>query len=97
MVDRTQCFWARKYLLGRGLSLERGCAGAGVLLSVGGAKGKKNFDGVLLTAKYFFDALDMPLSHSLTYSGIDAGGAILGHPEACREARALGRALVAGS
>ncbi len=27
MVDRTQCFWARKYLLGRGLAQERGCEG----------------------------------------------------------------------
>jgi multimeric flavodoxin WrbA len=94
MVDRTQCFWARKYLLGRGISQERGCRGSGVLLSVGGAKGEKNFDGIRLTAKYFFDALDMPFAHNLMYGRVDAKGAILEHPDACREARELGRNIV---
>lgn len=96
MVDRTQCFWVRKYLLGRGLRQERGCEGTGVLLSVGGARGKKNFDGIMLTARYFFDALDMPFSHHLTFSGIDEKGAILGHPEACLKASELGRELAKG-
>ena len=91
MVDRVQCFWARKYLLGRGLRQERGTEGRGMLLCVGGARGKKNFDGILLTAKYFFDALDMPFSHHLTYGSIDQKGAILEHPELCEEARKLGR------
>ncbi len=94
MIDRTQCFWARKYLLGRGLRQERSSPGKGVLLSVGGAKGQKNFDGILLTAKYFFDALDMPFSHHLTYGSIDKKGAILEHPEACEAARKLGRDIL---
>ena len=94
MVDRAQCFWARKYLLGRGLRQERAAEGRGVLLCVGGAKGKKNFDGILLTAKYFFDALDMPFSHHLTYGGIDKKGALLEHPELCQEARKLGCDIV---
>lgn len=95
MVDRTQCFWARKYRLKRGLAAERGGPGAGILLGVGGSMGKKNFDGMLLTAKYFFDALDMPLAHHLTYGGIDAKGAVLAHHDACREARDLGRTVAA--
>ncbi|MBN2107483.1 MAG: flavodoxin family protein [Deltaproteobacteria bacterium] len=94
MVDRVQCFWARKYLLGRGLRQERATEGRGILLSVGGARGKKNFDGILLTAKYFFDALDMPFSHHLTYGGIDKKGALLEHPELCDEARKLGCDIV---
>jgi multimeric flavodoxin WrbA len=94
MVDRVQCFWARKYLLGRGLRQERGSEGRGILLCVGGARGKKNFDGILLTAKYFFDALDLPFSHHLTYGGIDKKGAILEHPAACQEARNLGRDIL---
>ena len=66
----------------------------GILLCVGGARGKKNFDGILLTAKYFFDALDMPFSHHLTYGSIDAKGALLEHPELCGEATKLGRDIV---
>jgi multimeric flavodoxin WrbA len=94
MVDRTQCFWARKYLLGRGLRQERGSEGRGILLSVGGAKGQKNFDGILLTAKYFFDALDMPFSHNLMYEKIDEKGAIRQHPTALEEARSLGHEIM---
>jgi len=94
MVDRTQCFWARKYLLGRGLRHERGCEGRGILLSVGGSKGQKNFDGILLTAKYFFDALDMPFTHNLVYGKIDTKGAILEHPEACEQASKLGKDIL---
>lgn len=94
MVDRTQCFWARKYLLGRGLAQERSGPGKGVLLCVGGAKGKKNFDGMLLTAKYFFDALDLPFSHHLTYGSIDTKGAILEHPEIFAAAEKLGRDIL---
>jgi multimeric flavodoxin WrbA len=94
MVDRTQCFWARKYLLGQGLRQERGSEGRGILLSVGGSKGQKSFDGILLTAKYFFDALDMPFSHHLTYGSIDKKGALLEHPDICEEAQLLGRDIL---
>ena len=94
MVDRTQCFWARKYLLGRGLRQERRHEGYGILLSAGGSKGAKNFDGILLTAKYFFDALDMPFTHHLTYGSIDKKGSLLEHPEICEEAQKLGRDIV---
>ena len=91
MIDRAQCFWAGKYSANRKLSLERGSKGRGVLLSVGGAKGRKNFDGILLTAKYFFDALDMDFSDYLTYGGIDAKGAVTQHATACDDAFKLGK------
>ena len=94
MVDRAQCFWAGKYLLNKKLSQERGSRGKGVLLSTGGAKGEKNFDGLLRTVKYFFDALDMDFSDYLTYATIDEKGAIANHATACDDAYRLGKAVL---
>ncbi len=90
MVDRSQCFWAGKYLLNDPASKKRGSKGKGILLSVGGSKGKKNFDCIVLTMRYFFDAIDMDFAHHLTYGGIDAPGAIAEHPTALNDAYMLG-------
>lgn len=97
MVDRSQAFWVRKYQLKQDMNSERAsAAGRGILLSVGGAKGKRNFEGILLSARYFFDALDMSLAHQLTYGSVDEAGAIRRHPAACSEAEELGRKIMSG-
>jgi multimeric flavodoxin WrbA len=93
MVDRAQCFWAKKYLLGQKVRDPGTAPGKGVLLSAGGSRGQKNFDGILLTVRYFFDALDMPLTRHLLLSGIDAKAAVREHPTACSDAYALGKTL----
>ena len=90
MIDRSQCFWAEKYVLKKPLSSMRGSKGKGFLISVGATKGQKMFDAVLLTARYFFDAIDMELAQSLLYRQIDAKGAIRNHPAALTEAYELG-------
>ncbi len=95
MVDRCQCLWAAKYLLGKPASIARGCKGSGMLLTLGGSTGTKNFDGILLTVKYFFDALDMDFIHHREYRKIDKKGAVLNHPSACSEAYELGKNLTA--
>ena len=98
MVDRSQAFWVRKYQLKQDMNIKRSSgAGRGIVLSVGGAKGKRNFEGLLLSARYFFDALDMNLAHQLTYGSIDEAGAIQRHPTACAEAEALGREVASGA
>ena len=92
-IDRCQALWARKYLLKQPISPGKPRR-RGVFLSVGGSKGSKVFDGPLLTAKYFFDALDMTFYRSLLFQRIDAKGDIIKHPTAMAEAYALGRELV---
>jgi len=96
MVDRCQCFWSGKYLLKKPLSNERGMNGKGLLLSVGGSRAKNNFEGILLTARYFFDALDMDFANHLVYGSIDAKGAVSEHPTAFEDAYSLGRQMVSG-
>jgi multimeric flavodoxin WrbA len=94
MIDRCQALWARKYLLNQAVSPPGRTGRKGVFLAVGGAKGAKNFDGSLLTMKYFFDALDRTFDRSLLYKGVDAKGEILRHPTAMAEAYALGKKIV---
>ena len=69
VVDRCQLFWARKYrfkLADPAKQTKRG-----FLLSVGASKGKNLFDGLQLTAKYFFDAIDAQFAGSLTYREVE--------------------------
>ncbi len=97
MVDRCQAFWVRKYRLRQDMNTERSSgSGCGILLSVGGSGGSRNFEGILLSARYFFDALDMRFDHHLTYGSVDEAGAILRHPTACTDAERLGREVVSG-
>ncbi len=58
------------------------------------AKGKRNFEGLLLSARYFFDAIDMSLAHQLTYGNVDEAGTIRGHATACSETERLGREVM---
>ena len=74
LIDRSQTLWSRKYVYK--LRDPMAATRKGVLLSVGASKGRQLFDGVQLTAKYFFDAIDADFSHALTYRGIEAKGAI---------------------
>jgi arsenate reductase len=75
LIDRSQTLWSRKYVykLKDPLAATR----RGMLLSVGASRGRQLFDGIHLTIKYFFDAVDARFDHSLTYHGIEAKGAIL--------------------
>ena len=93
LIDRSQALWARRYvhgLIDPGRKWRRG-----FLLSLGTTKGKNLFEGVLLTAKYFFDAVGAAFDESLTYKQIEASGDIEKHPTALTDAKEKARALVA--
>jgi len=78
IIDRIQTLWSRKYRLklkDPGADHRRG-----ILLSVGATHGKNLFDGIRLTTRYFFDAMDCSFADELCYPGIDDRGAIEKHP-----------------
>ena len=78
VVDRCQLFWARKYrfkLVDPAHKTKRG-----FLLAVGASKGKRLFDGLKLTAKYFYDAIDAHFESSLTYREIEGPKDMSRHP-----------------
>lgn len=93
LMDRCQSLWVKKYWVDQEPKPAEPYR-KGLFISVGATKGKKLFDGVLLTVKYFFDVLDMELLKSLLYRGLDFEGDILGHPEYLEEAYESGRELV---
>jgi len=94
MVDRSQCLWAQKYLLNNKPSAHHTKKTKGVFLSVGGAKGKRNFEGIILTVRYFFDALDIDFTDQLLFKEIDQKGTIKNHPSALNDACSLAKKLL---
>ncbi len=78
LIDRCQMFWGRRYKM----KLTDPDAGSrqGVLLSAGASGGKRLFEGVELTAHYFFDAVSARFAESLTYKKVEAAGAVADVP-----------------
>lgn len=95
LIDRCQCLWACKAVLKKPLPLTSKADRMGMLIAVGGSKSKKMFECVRLTAKSYFDALDMRYSAGLFVNKIDDFGQIEKHPSAMKEAFRLGGKLAA--
>ena len=91
LMDRCQSLWVKKYWIDK--MQEGGAAPTrlGLFISVGATKGKRLFDGTLLTIRYFFDALDMKLWRALLYRGLDFKGDVLKHPDYLKEAYETGK------
>ncbi|MGD9158533.1 MAG: flavodoxin family protein [Desulfobacteraceae bacterium] len=94
LIDRCQSLWMKKYYIEKADRKNWIPKRKGLFISLGATKGKKLFDGPLLTIKYFFDVLDMTLHKSLLYRGIDLEGEINDYPEYLEEAYQAGRELV---
>lgn len=93
LIDRCQSLWVKKYWINKVPYGQGELRRKGIFLSVGATKGKKLFEGPLLTIKYLFDVLDMELSKTLLYRELDFEGDILKHPEYLQEAYEAGRDL----
>ncbi len=93
LMDRCQSLWAKRYWVEKAPIGKRKAKRKGVFISVGATKGKKLFDGTLLSIRYFFDALDVELWRSLLYRGLDFQGDVLEHPEYLEESYRAGKEL----
>ena len=91
-MDRCQSFWVKRYVLKQPIAQGRSRR-KGAFISVGATRGKRLFEGVTLTARYFFDALDVDLFDTLLVRGVDEKGEIFDHPEEIQAAYELGRKL----
>jgi len=91
LMDRCQSLWVKKYWVGGVQPGQRSFQRKGLVIAVGATKGKKLFDGMLLTMRYFFDILDMQLWDSLLFRGLDFEGDVLKHPEYLKQAYDRGR------
>jgi multimeric flavodoxin WrbA len=93
LMDRCQSLWVKKYWIDKVPFGQWTPKRKGLFISVGATKGKKLFDGVLLTVKYFFDVLDTELYRSLLYRRLEFEDDVLKHPEYLEEAYEAGKAL----
>lgn len=91
LMDRCQSCWVKKYWIDKTPFGKRPLKRKGLFISVGATRGKKLFDGALLTVRYFFDVLDMGLWRSLLYRSLDFEGDILKHPDYLEEAYRSGQ------
>jgi len=93
MMDRCQSFWVKRYWIEKTPFGKKAAKRKGLFISVGATRGKRLFEGVSLTVRYFFDALDAELWQSLLYRGLDFEGDVLKHPDYLREAYRAGKEL----
>ncbi len=85
-IDRFQGLWARRYLLGQVSPV----GPRGYLLSVGGARSMKNFDGLITTFHYLMLSICGKAVEHLVYPNMDSLGAIDAHRTALLDAREAG-------
>lgn len=93
LMDRFQSLWVKKHWIDNIPLGKPAYTKKGLFISVGATRGKKLFEGAILSIRYFFDVLDTSLFRTLTYRQIDLEGEIEKHPEYIREAYDAGKAL----
>ncbi len=89
LVERSQAFWVRQYVLKQGEI--GGQRRQGIFLSAGATKGKLLFDGSLRVMRYFFDAIGGDLAAALLIRGVEKKGEIKEIPGALETLELLGR------
>jgi multimeric flavodoxin WrbA len=97
LIDRCQAMW-NKRMIEKKTPAERKTysSGKGYLIAVGATKGSNLFEGAQLTAKYFFDALDMTYEGGLFFRSLEGKGEALKKTEMIEEALEFGRKIASG-
>jgi multimeric flavodoxin WrbA len=93
LMDRFQSLWVKKSWVEKTPKNQQSIKRKGLFISVGATRGKKLFDGMLLSVRYFFDVLDMELWKALLYRTLDFQDDVLKHPEYLEEAYTGGKAF----
>ena len=93
LMDRFQSRWVKKYWIDKVPFGQWKPKRKGLFISAGATKGKRLFEGPLLTVKYFFDVLDAEVWRTLLYRELDLEGDVLNHPGYLQEAYEAGRDL----
>lgn len=94
LIDRSQANWSKRMLEKTPKERKSYGSGRGYLIAVGATRGENLFEGAILTAKYFFDALDMRYGGGIFFRSLEKKSAVQEHPETLQEAFNLGRKAV---
>lgn len=96
-IDRFQCVWSRKFVLGMPVRDEADSrARLARVIAVGGTKGQSLFNGLNLMMKVFFRNTEFEFDEesSLYYRSVDRKGAISEHPAAREDAFRLAERML---
>ncbi len=91
LMDRFQSLWVKKNWVEQNRRDQQAFSRKGLFIAAGATKGKKLFDGILLSLRYFFEVIDMELWKALLYRGLDFEGDVLKHPQYLDEAYQAGK------
>ncbi|MBN2060594.1 MAG: flavodoxin family protein [Deltaproteobacteria bacterium] len=91
LVDRCQAMWSKRMLEKNREERKRYDSGNGYLIAAGATRGENLFEGSQLTARYFFDALDMSYEGGIFFKRLEDKSAVQDHPETLQEAFYLGK------
>ncbi len=94
LMDRCNSLWVKKYWIDKHPFGQKTYPKKGLFITVGSTKGRKLFDGAILSVRYFMDALDMALWKTIVGRGMEAEDAAAGRPGMLDEAYAAGGELV---
>lgn len=86
LVDRSQALFMRKLKnRAEGPPVSTPVARKGFFLCAGATRGKRLFECPVLTARYFFDAIDVEYAGELCFRELDEKGAVRSHPSALED------------
>ena len=91
VIDRSQAAWAKQRIEKPGKRRKHYEGGKGYLIAVAASKGERLFDCAEITARYFFDALDMGYEDGLFLRQLEKGSDVQRRPEALTQAFELGK------
>ncbi len=93
LMDRFHSLWVKKRWVDRGQHPAPAVRRKGLFISAGATRGKRLFDGTLLSVRYFFDTLDTDLWQALLYRGLEHQGEAQAQPDYLNETYQAGRNL----
>ena len=94
LIDRCQALWSKRLIEKSPEQRKSYDSGRGYFIGVGASRGKLLFEGMELTAKYFYDALDMSYEGSLLLRGLNDRGDANQKPEMMAKAYEFGKQIV---
>lgn len=93
LMDRFHSLWVKKHWADRPPAPAATARRKGLFISAGATRGRKLFEGTLLSVRYFFETLEMDLWKALLYRGLEYEDDILKHPDYLAEAHRAGKEL----
>jgi multimeric flavodoxin WrbA len=92
-MERFHSVWVKQHWIEKDAPALPAARRKGLFIAAGATRGRKLFDGTLLSIRYFFDTLDMDLWKALLYRGLEFEQDAQSRPDYLAEAFSTGKEL----